>query len=213
MKRLTTDTPKDNFEMALNLFYVKDKEVWVRGYGKDGADISLFNLSRDLTRWNCPYVDLDISDDSFSMMMAEWLWEDVESFEHVLALLYQAAWVCAELREHLKEFEDKEDTQMKKLFISQPMQGKSKEEIIAERKSAICQAKEAVGDEVEIIDSYFENAPAGNRPLWFLGESLKLLATADVAYFAAGWEGARGCKIEHTCAEEYGVRIIEAPGM
>lgn len=42
------------------------------------------------------------------MMMAEWLWEDVESFEHVLALLYQAAWVCAELREHLKQFEDKE---------------------------------------------------------------------------------------------------------
>jgi hypothetical protein len=78
----------------------------VRGYGKDGADISLFDLSRDLTRWNCPYVDLDISDDSFSMMMAEWLWEDVESFEHVLALLYQAAWVCAELRERLKAYED-----------------------------------------------------------------------------------------------------------
>ena len=40
---------------------------------------------------------------------------------------------------------------MKKLFISQPMQGKSKEEILAERKTAICQAKEAVGDEVEIF--------------------------------------------------------------
>lgn len=110
MERLTTDTPKNNLEMALNLFYVKDKEVWVRGYGKNGADISLFDLSRDLTRWNCPYVDLDISDDSFSMMMAEWLWEDVESFEHVLALLYQAAWVCAELREHLKQFEDTKRT-------------------------------------------------------------------------------------------------------
>ena len=95
---------------------------------------------------------------------------------------------------------------MKKLFISQPMQGKSKEEILAERKAAICQAKEAVGDEVEIIDSYFENAPACNRPLWFLGESLKLLATADIAYFAAGWEGARGCKIEHTCAGNTGGR-------
>ena len=104
--RLTTDSPKNNVEMALNLFFVKDKEVWVRGYGKDGADISLFDLSRDLTRWNCPYVDLDISDDSFSMMMAEWLWEDVESYEHVLALLYQAAWVCAELRERLKAYED-----------------------------------------------------------------------------------------------------------
>lgn len=29
--RLTTDTPKNNLEMALNLFYAKDKEVWVRG--------------------------------------------------------------------------------------------------------------------------------------------------------------------------------------
>lgn len=131
---------------------------------------------------------------------------------------------CADVKENVLERNARMDTdrkiadfrvkqQMKKLFISQPMQGKSKEEILAERKVAICQAKEAVGDEVEIIDSYFENAPACNRPLWFLGESLKLLATADIAYFAAGWEGARGCKIEHTCAEEYGVRIIETPGM
>lgn len=159
------------------------------------------------------YVEPDISDDDLIMMMPEWLFDDVRATEHVIGLFYQAAWVCAELREHLKEFEDKEDTRMKKLFISQPMRGKSKEEILAERKAAICQAKEAVGDEVEIIDSYFENAPACNRPLWFLGESLKLLATADIAYFATGWEGARGCKIEHICAEEYGVRIIEAPGM
>ncbi|MFQ8836317.1 MAG: hypothetical protein ACLR8L_00155 [Oscillospiraceae bacterium] len=32
--RLTTDSPKNNVEMALNLFFVKDKEVWVRGYGR-----------------------------------------------------------------------------------------------------------------------------------------------------------------------------------
>ena len=30
--RLTTDTPESNLEMALNLFYVKDKQTWVRGY-------------------------------------------------------------------------------------------------------------------------------------------------------------------------------------
>lgn len=99
---------------------------------------------------------------------------------------------------------------MKKLFISQPMRGKSKEEILAEREKAIQRAKDALHDDVEVIDSYFENAPVCNRPLWFLGESLKLLATADVAYFARGWEDARGCKIEHTCALEYGVDIIES---
>lgn len=60
MHRLTTDTPKDNFGMALNLFYVKDEEVWARGYGKDGADISLLNLTREILSHQCPYVESDI---------------------------------------------------------------------------------------------------------------------------------------------------------
>ena len=104
--RLTTDAPKDNFEMALNLFYVKDEEVWVRGYGKGGTDISLINLTREILSHQCPYVEPDISDDDLIMMMPEWLFDDVRSTEHVVGLLYQAAWVCAELREHLKQFED-----------------------------------------------------------------------------------------------------------
>ena len=40
-------------------------------------------------------------------------------------------------------------------------------------------------------------------------ESLKLLSGADVAYFAEGWEDARGCRIEHECAVEYGITTIE----
>ena len=108
MERLTTDTPKNNLEMALNLFYVKGKEVWVRGYGKDGADISLLNLTREILSHQCPYVESDISDDDLIMMMPEWLFDDVRATEHVIGLLYQAAWVCAELREHLKQFEDTE---------------------------------------------------------------------------------------------------------
>ena len=110
MHRLTTDTPKDNFEMALNLFYVKDEEVWVRGYGKDGADISLLNLTREILSHQCPYVESDISDDDLIMMMPEWLFDDVRATEHVIGLLYQEAWVCAELREHLKQFEDTKRT-------------------------------------------------------------------------------------------------------
>ena len=43
---------------------------------------------------------------------------------------------------------------MKKLFISQPMKGKSDEEILAEREKAIQRAKEALNDDVEIIESY-----------------------------------------------------------
>lgn len=42
---------------------------------------------------------------------------------------------------------------MKKLFISQPMRGKSDEEILAERKKAIELAQEMIGEPVEVIDS------------------------------------------------------------
>ena len=98
---------------------------------------------------------------------------------------------------------------MKKLFISQPMNGKSDEEILAVREKAIESAKRHLGEEVEVIDSFFQNAPADARPLWFLGKSLELLSTADVAFFAKGWEEARGCRIENTCAIEYGITVIE----
>jgi len=98
---------------------------------------------------------------------------------------------------------------MKKLFISQPMRGKTDEEILAERKKAIESAERNLGEPVEVIDSFFQNAPADVRPLWFLGKSLELLSTADIAYFAKGWEDARGCRIENQCAVEYGIEVIE----
>lgn len=79
---------------------------------------------------------------------------------------------------------------MKKLFISQPMKGKADEEILEERKKAIKSAEKMVGEPVEVIDSFFQNAPADAKPLWFLGKSLELLAGADVAYFAEGWQDA-----------------------
>lgn len=98
---------------------------------------------------------------------------------------------------------------MKKLFISQPMRGKTDEEILAERKKSIESAERNLGEPVEVIDSFFQNAPADARPLWFLGKSLELLSTADIAYFAKGWEDARGCRIENQCAIEYGIEVIE----
>lgn len=97
---------------------------------------------------------------------------------------------------------------MKRLFISQPMKDKTNEEILAVREKAIELAKISVGEDVEIIDSFFKDAPHDAKPLWFLGKSLELLSTADVAYFAEGWENARGCKIEHDCATAYGIYVI-----
>ena len=96
---------------------------------------------------------------------------------------------------------------MKKLFISQPMKDKTNEEIKEERNEIVKRVTERFG-EVEVIDSFFENAPHNAKPLWFLGKSLELLSTADCAYFAEGWKDYRGCKIEHEAAVHYGIDIV-----
>lgn len=107
--------------------------------------------------------------------------------------------------------EVEERLKMKKLFISQPMNGKTEEEILAVRKKAIESAKVMLNENVEVIESYFEdyNLDKGCVPLKYLAKSLELLADADVAYFAKGWESARGCRIENQCAIEYGIDTIE----
>lgn len=97
---------------------------------------------------------------------------------------------------------------MKKLFISQPMNDKNDEDILWERQEALLQVVAEYGEEVELIDSFFQNAPHEARPLWFLGKSLELLARADIVYFVPGWEKTRGCRIQHECAEQYGLRIV-----
>lgn len=100
---------------------------------------------------------------------------------------------------------------MKKIFISQPMRGKSAGEIKHERSLAVEKAKQLLGvDDVEVIDSYFEGMP--KDPLKCLGHSLIMLADADVAVFAPRWNEARGCLIEHEAALAYGIRVLELEG-
>lgn len=89
-----------------------------------------------------------------------------------------------------------------KIFISQPMKDLSEEEIRHNREKAIKKIKSLYGDDAEIIDSFIEGE--GNS-LWFLGKSIELLSTADVAYFLKGWNTARGCRTEYMCADNYGI--------
>ena len=95
-----------------------------------------------------------------------------------------------------------------KYFISQPMNGKTDEEIKAKRKEVETAILEQEPD-AEILDSFFEGAPHDAKPLWFLGKSLEILSNADIAYFCEGWEKARGCKLENECALAYGITVIE----
>lgn len=97
---------------------------------------------------------------------------------------------------------------MKKLFISQPMNGKTDDEIEATRLKAIESAKKKISDEVKVIDSFVAGQPWETKPLWYLGKALQMMSEADVVYFTKDWESARGCRIENTCAYEYDIPVI-----
>ena len=98
-----------------------------------------------------------------------------------------------------------------KVFISQPMRGKTEEQIQEERKKAIARLEKMSKVEVEIIDSYFEDyePEGGSIPLKYLGESLKVMADADLVAFLGGWQNNRGCRIERNCCYEYNLPITD----
>ena len=95
---------------------------------------------------------------------------------------------------------------VKKIFISMPMNGKSDKQIKAELEQTKRKIIDEYGD-VEFIDSYFDD-PELEDPIEMLGKSISLMAEADAVYFYDGWEGARGCRIEHEVAIQYAKECI-----
>lgn len=97
---------------------------------------------------------------------------------------------------------------MLKLFISQPMRGKTPEEITAERERMIDYAGNVISDDFEAMDTYHKDFK-GSR-VEFLGLSIRDLGKADVAIFAPGWEHYEGCRCEHSVCETYCIPHIHA---
>ena len=97
-----------------------------------------------------------------------------------------------------------------KVFISQPMNGRTEDEVLAERKD-ICD-KFHISDD-ELIDSYEKDyslfKDCNNINVGYLGDSIRLLGYADLVIFAPYWNRANGCKIEHSVCEAYGINYIE----
>ena len=104
---------------------------------------------------------------------------------------------------------------MKKAMLSQPMAGKTDEEIVATREKAIKILEEKGYEVVNTLftDEWYSNESMKERgvvqiPLCFLAKSLENMSLCHAAYFCKGWENARGCKIEHDAAVAYGLDII-----
>ena len=89
-----------------------------------------------------------------------------------------------------------------KVMISQPMNGKSEEQIRQERTELIKRIQE---DGDTYIDTIFtEDAPKDcDTAVYFLAKSIEAIAYADKIIFMNGWDKARGCLIEHEVATSY----------
>lgn len=93
-----------------------------------------------------------------------------------------------------------------KIMISQPMRGKTNEQIRQERAELV---KELEEQGHEVIDTVFEEAPADEDiAIYMLSQSIRYIGKVDAVYFMKGWEKARGCKIEHQVAVEYGKKVF-----
>lgn len=96
---------------------------------------------------------------------------------------------------------------MKKVFISQIMNGRTEEAIKIERAQIIHAVQQKHG-KVLVLDSYIEETPVGGCvPMKYLAKSIEILAEADIIVMGHGYELARGCVIEHDCAKAYGLDI------
>ena len=102
-----------------------------------------------------------------------------------------------------------------KVFISMGMRDKTIEEIRETMNDIANILKKRFKEDIEVIDTVvedFENLEIKNEGLYCLGKSIELLSTADLVVFAEDWDSYRGCKIEHRCAEEYGLKIMYVSG-
>lgn len=87
-----------------------------------------------------------------------------------------------------------------KIMISQPMRGKTEEQIREERAELVKQL-EAEGHEV--LQTVFDDFDKDASPIYYLAKSIEFLDKADAVVFMQGWENARGCRIEYQVAKDY----------
>ena len=91
-----------------------------------------------------------------------------------------------------------------KAIISQPMNGKSNEQIRKEREKVV---HELTNLGWEVVDTIFKEEPLKgiSETIFYLSKSIEVISRIDVVLFMNGWQDARGCKIEHEICKQYDI--------
>ena len=97
-----------------------------------------------------------------------------------------------------------------KIFLSQPMTGRTNEQIKTERQELV-DYYTSLGHEV--IDTVFDfsNVDTKHIGVYYMGYSIVAMADADLVVFMNGWQDSRGCKLEMELAKQYEVPFVFAP--
>lgn len=126
----------------------------------------------------------------------------------------------ADLREWFRQYMNEQhpgwrERVNKRAMISQPMAGKTDEEIAEARDRAHARLREMGYEFVNTLftDQWYSDAAMKERgvvqvPLCYLAKSLENMSLCHAAYFCKGWENARGCRIEHDAAVAYGLEVL-----
>lgn len=101
-----------------------------------------------------------------------------------------------------------------KIFISMPMKAKSTEQVRVEMGKVFDYISKKLPD-AELVDSIIDGADkdiaikGDDVGVWYLGESIKRMAEADIVFFVNNWKDFRGCQTERLVADRYGKFCIE----
>ena len=97
------------------------------------------------------------------------------------------------------------------VYISQPLENRTNEDIEISRAYAIKRVKE-LGHEV--IDDYARPEPQIQKEtrdtnLIYLANSIKKLSEAGAIYFIDNWENSPRCQIHRKICDLYGIKVFE----
>ena len=91
-----------------------------------------------------------------------------------------------------------------KIFLSHPMTGLSKEQILDLRNKAISQIRYK---DYEIIDSYIPEFQDTTTPILAISKSIELLNDADLVMFITygdiSYKNSKGCQVEELICDLY----------
>ena len=106
MNRLTEDDVKEMgmFELSHNQVFVRNHEAWYRDYD---MEMTARDLARAMFARNG--IECPADEGEFDEYMLELLQDGYETIDGMIAMLYNALWSMADVREILKKYEDLEE--------------------------------------------------------------------------------------------------------